>query len=295
MQDEQTSSIKPHIIIICVIIVVLAVVFLWPSNNNDPAKSSSQTEVVDSKDISSEDIGTPEINSPTQKPELFEVPPIPETVELDPEPAIEPLPETQIVEPEPEPIDVSDTAIASALVAISKSELITDLLVSDALLQRFVVTVTNLASDEMAPNHRLVKPPEQSFRVYQQANRYWIDPASYKRYTPYINVLEQMDNEQLLDLFNRYKPELKEVYEEISSSRQAFETTLINAINTLLNTPEVPMPVEVYTDSVAFKYKDEQLEELSAPQKQLLRTGPDNMRRIKAKLRELKTLIENQK
>ena len=63
---------------------------------------------------------------------------------------------------------------------------------------------------------------------------------------------------------------------------------LIEAIDTLLDTPEVKMPVEVYTDSVMYKYADERLESLSDPQKQLLRTGPDNMRRIKAKLRELK-------
>lgn len=294
MQDEQASSIKPHIIIISVIIIVVAVVFLWPSNNNDTAETSSQTNPVESTDINSADTNIAEIDSPTTEPELFEVPPIPETVELKPEPSIEPLPESQVEAPEPEPIDVSDAAIESALVAISKSELITDLLVSDALLQRFVVTVTNLANNEMAPNHRLVTPPEQTFRVYQQANRYWIDPASYKRYTPYINALEKMENEQLLNLFNRYKPQITEAYEEISSSRQTFETTLLDAIDTLLNTPEIPMPVEVYTDSVAFKYKDEQLEELNAPQKQLLRTGPDNMRRIKAKLRELKTLVENQ-
>ena len=51
------------------------------------------------------------------------------------------------------------------------------------------------------------------------------------------------------------------------------------------------MPVEVYTDSVMFKFKDQRLEALAAPQKQLLRTGPENMRRIKAKLRELRTAI----
>lgn len=64
------------------------------------------------------------------------------------------------------------------------------------------------------------------------------------------------------------------------------------AIDELLDTPEVPVPVEVYTDSVAYKYADSRLENLNEPQKQLLRTGPDNMRRIKAKLRELKTLIQ---
>ena len=54
----------------------------------------------------------------------------------------------------------------------------------------------------------------------------------------------------------------------------------------------MPVPVEVYTDSVTYKYTDPRLENLNEPQKQLLRTGPDNMRRIKAKLREIKVLLE---
>jgi hypothetical protein len=41
-----------------------------------------------------------------------------------------------------------------------------------------------------------------------------------------------------------------------------------------------------------YKYKDERLEALSGPQKQLLRTGPENMRRIKAKLREIKDAMQ---
>jgi hypothetical protein len=40
-----------------------------------------------------------------------------------------------------------------------------------------------------------------------------------------------------------------------------------------------------------YKFADRQLESLTAPQKQLLRTGPENMRRIKAKLRELKETL----
>jgi hypothetical protein len=42
---------------------------------------------------------------------------------------------------------------------------------------------------------------------------------------------------------------------------------------------------------VMFKFADPQLEGLAAAQKQLLRTGPDNMRRIKAKLREIKEAL----
>ena len=166
------------------------------------------------------------------------------------------------------------------------------MLVDEGLIQRFVVSVTNLANDEMAPNHQLLTPPEQSFRVYSQAGKQWIDAASYKRYTPYVDMLESFNNEALLNIYGIYKGDIQAKYAEIGNPDQDFNSVLLEAIDQLLDTPEVPVPVEVYTDSVAYKYADDRLENLSEPQKQLLRTGPDNMRRIKAKLRELKVLVE---
>jgi hypothetical protein len=128
--------------------------------------------------------------------------------------------------------------------------------------------------------------------VYSQAGKQWIDAASYKRYTPYVNMLESFDNEGLLNVYAMYKDDIQAKYAEIGDPDKDFNTVLLDAIDQLLDTPEVPVPVEVYTDSVAYKYADERLENLNEPQKQLLRTGPDNMRRIKAKLRELKALVE---
>ena len=144
----------------------------------------------------------------------------------------------------------------------------------------------------MAPNHQLLTPPEQNFRVYSQADKQWIDAASYKRYTPYVNVLESFDNEALLTVYQSYKDDIQAKYAEIGDPDKDFNSVLLSAIDELLDTPEVPVPVEVYSDSVMYKYTDERLENLDGPQKQLLRTGPDNMRRIKAKLREIKALIE---
>ncbi|PTU03169.1 DUF3014 domain-containing protein, partial [Pseudomonas sp. HMWF031] len=112
------------------------------------------------------------------------------------------------------------------------------------------------------------------------------------RYTPYVDMLESFNNEALLNIYGIYKDDIQAKYAEIGSPDQDFNSVLLEAIDQLLDTPEVPVPVEVYTDSVAYKYADDRLESLNEPQKQLLRTGPDNMRRIKAKLRELKVLVE---
>jgi hypothetical protein len=233
----------------------------------------------------------PEVTTP-EEPEVFEPTQPAPTVELEEKDEVEPLPET--VEPEPEPLDTSDPAVKASLIESSSAseEMVNRMLVDEGLIQRFVVSVTNLANDEMAPNHQLLTPPEQNFRVYSQAGKQWIDAASYKRYTPYVDMLESFNNEALLNIYGIYKDDIQAKYAEIGSPDQDFNSVLLEAIDQLLDTPEVPVPVEVYTDSVAYKYADDRLESLNEPQKQLLRTGPDNMRRIKAKLRELKVLVE---
>ena len=280
-ESSEKKSLVPHIIIISVLLIVVLAVVFWPSEDKQPESTVlPEPQVVEPEEV-----------VPTE-PEIFEPTPPAPTVELEEKEEIEPLPEPEEIEPEP--LDVSDPAVKSSLVESSSAneEAVNRMLVNEGLLQRFVVSVANLADDKMAPNHQLLTPPEQNFRVYSQAGKQWIDAASYKRYTPYVDVLESFNNEALLNIYDVYKSDIQSKYAEIGDPDQDFNDVLLDAINQLLNTPEVPVPVEVYTDSVAYKYADERLENLNEPQKQLLRTGPDNMRRIKAKLRELKALVE---
>ncbi|WP_394222181.1 DUF3014 domain-containing protein [Alteromonas gracilis] len=277
-ESSEKKSLGPHFIIVGILLIVILAVVFWPSDEEPEPVVSSEPEITE-----------PEVSTP-QEPEVFEpIQPAP-TVELEEKDEVEPLPEPV----EPEPLDTSDSAVKSSLIESSSAdeETVNRMLVDEGLIQRFVVSVANLANDEMAPSHQLLTPPEQNFRVYSQAGKQWIDAASYKRYTPYVDMLESFDNEALLNIYGIYKGDIQAKYAEIGNPDQDFNETLLSAIDQLLDTPEVPVPVEVYTDSVSYKYADERLESLNEPQKQLLRTGPDNMRRIKAKLRELKVLVE---
>jgi hypothetical protein len=201
---------------------------------------------------------------PTIAPLIVEQPTmiIPEQVEVPPEPEII---------PEPQPLDISDGTVKTKLLGLSDYDAFARLLIDEALLERFVLV-----------------QPEKPFRTYRQAEKEWIDPASYKRYAPYVEVFESLETKSLLQLYQEYKPAIEKIYAEIGSPSDTFDERLEEAIDVLLDTPEVPFPVEVFTDSVMYKFADRQLESLTAPQKQLLRTGPENMRRIKAKLREIK-------
>ena len=268
MSEESNKSLIPHFTIAAIVLAAILAVVFWPS----------EPEPV---------LVQPEPQAPVVEPiiePVIEKPP----VEIIPEPITEPAEAEFIPEPEPEPLDTSDGAVKTKLLGLSDYDAFARLLIDEALLERFVIMANTLAEEEIAANNRVLVQPEKPFRTYTQANKEWIDPASYKRYAPYVEVFESLESESLLQLYQEYKPAIEEIYAEIGHPSDDFNEKLSQAIDVLLDTPEVPVPVEVYTDSVMYKFADKRLESLTAPQKQLLRTGPENMRRIKAKLREIK-------
>lgn len=256
------------------VVVVLIVIFLAIGSSEQPAPAPAPKPVVEQ----------PVEEAVIEEPEVEEEPVIetPEPVEmLEPEP-----------EPEPEPLDITDAAIKTAVMALSELPEIGQVIVNDDLLRRFVVFTNNLAEHELAENHQFLTVPNATFRVYRQADKEWIDAASFKRYTVYAEALDSMSTDTLINLYQTYKPAITEAYLEIGDPDEDFNDRLLEAIDHLLDTPEIPVPVEVYSDSVMYKFRNERIENLSNPQKQLLRTGPENMRQIKAKLREIQTAIQ---
>ena len=251
-----------------------------------PETSSVETAPVDV---------LPDIETDTVEASVYER--LPETKEvvidtadtLEPTQDVPPVIEVPVNFPE---ATITDDTITLALQTAIDAPAFARLLVDDGLLQRFVINVNNLANEEASPKDALVVAPQQSFRVYQQAGREWIEPASFQRYTPYVDVLESADTRRLVALLDEFKPSLEARFAEIARPGQDLNQTLIDAINVLLDTPQVPVPIEVYSDSVMYKFKDERLEALPLPQKQLIRMGPDNMRRLKAVLRDIKAELE---
>ena len=268
MSEESKKSLVPHFTIGAVVLAIVLVVVLWPSEPEPVIVAPA-----------------PPIIEPTIEPTIEAQPivPIPEPVEAPTEPEVIPEP--------PEPLDISDGTVKTKLLTLSDYDAFARLLMNDALLERFVIMTNTLAEEEIAANNRVLVKPDKPFRTYRQAEKEWIDPASFKRYAPYVEVFESLETASLLQLYQEYKPAIEKIFAEIGSPSDSFDEKLEEAIDVLLDTPEVPFPLEVFTDSVMYKFADRQLESLTAPQKQLLRTGPENMRRIKAKLREIKETL----
>jgi len=284
-ETSQVQQMKPFIIIAGVVLIIILIVIFWPSQDSGDSEvmGSNEQDSALNQDASA---GIDDM----VEPEVFEAPPTPAEGQVSDDMDINEFEASEVEVDMPE--EVSDAAVKSALMQVAASPAFAKLLVNERLIEKFVINVNNLSSKQLSPKDSLVVPPEEKFQTYNQADRTWIDNSSFQRYNGYIDVLESVDTEELLAVFDNYESTIREKFSEISRPGEDFDSALMDAIDTLLNTPQVPVPIEVYRDSVMYKFKDEQLEELSGPQKQLIRTGPENMRRIKDVLRSVKEALE---
>lgn len=171
--------------------------------------------------------------------------------------------------------------------------------------RRFVATVDNLGR-EHAP--WLVWPVERTpgrLMVIERDGRMTLDPRNSARYAPLILALEGVDAAAAVSLYRRLLPLLQRSYEELGFGGRRFHARLLQVIDHLLATPEPSQPIALTLTEVRgpipprqswlrYEFEDPALEAASAGQKIMLRVGLENERRLKAKLRELRSELLKQ-
>ena len=94
--------------------------------------------------------------------------------------------------------------------------------------------------------------------------------------------------EGTVKLYENLEPLIDTAFEELGYPGEEFRRVLIGALDHLLAVPNIEGDVALSETVAAYRFSDPDLEVLSAAQKQLLRTGPDNVRKIQGKIAELR-------
>ena len=234
----------------------------------------------------------------------MEVPKQPETAaqpEPEPEPQAEPddfepvaeTPSEQPQQPEPEqPLPSLAQSTPVVMETLAQDEVDTQPLSSDSMIRDVVVFVDNLRNGMVVTEHAPVARPDGQFAVIELDDKLYIDERSYDRYDNLVSWFTGIDNQVLIKNYRHFQPLISEAYGEIGYPDGDFTDSAIEAIDVLLATPEPDSLIEVEDDQVMYTYADPALEGLPPAQKQLLRVGPENMRKIKAKLREIKQQLK---
>ena len=186
-------------------------------------------------------------------------------------------------------LDESDPAARAALAEALGDRSLLDLFNLQGFVRRIVATVDNLPRKKLAPRLMPVKPAAGTFLTAGKDDALVLSEKNYARYAPYVRLIDAVDTKKLVAVYTRLYPLFQRAYEELGYPGAYFNDRLVEVIDDMLAAPQVEGPVKLVRPKVYYLYADPGLEGLSAGQKILVRIGPDNAAKTKAKLREVRS------
>ena len=236
------------------------------------------------------------------EPALVIMPSLPQTLLQLPEepPAVAATPviidapvEVELVEETPAEIvelpslNDSDTFVLEGLRTLQNGAALMRVLADEQLIRSIVVFVDNISRGEFPQTNLPYKRIEQEMSVRNiDDNLFVMEANSHERFNRLVDSFVAVDTEQAMILYRTLQPLFQQAYAEIGSRNVNFDDTLRSAINAVLRSPNVEGPYQLVKPSVMFLYADAGIENMEAMQKQLIRIGPENTEKLKAKLRQ---------
>ena len=239
-------------------------------------------------------------------------PSLPQTrIQPEPEPAapaaavpVVEAPPVEIVAPEPE-IVIDDTSLAElpslndsdgfvleGISALQNGLEAIRLLANDQLARKFVVFVDNISRGEFPQTGLPYRSLTQEMPAENiDDNLFVMDDSAFKRFDQIVDTFVSIDTDAAIVLYRSLSTLFQQAYGEIGFRDVNFDDTLRSAINNVLRTDNVEGPFQLVKPSVMFLYADASIENLQDVHKQLIRLGPDNTQKLKAKLRNFSSQL----
>jgi hypothetical protein len=186
------------------------------------------------------------------------------------------------------PLDQSDAVVRELVRQLTSHPEVAAWLATDGLIRNFTVVMANTADGATPARHLRMLRPSTPFAVTTSGNTIALDPRSYRRYDSVTAAVSSIDPAGAARLYATLKPRIAEAYKDLGHPDAPVDQAVERAIVSLLQTPTVEGPVRLHpVKGTGYAFDDPELESLTDAQKQLLRTGPDNMKVIQGSLRSI--------
>ena len=224
--------------------------------------------------------------APAPQAAIREAPDIPER----------PAQERAVAPPEPAPAPTAEELDQRLRAALAESGLDVPSALNTAvsapyLLDRGVSSMDQVARGLVPQRTLNIARPRGAFASRRQGQRYFLDPAGYRRYDTLTQAINSLPVSTLAGLFQTLRPQLRTTYASLGYPVEAMDNTLIAALDAIIEAPTQQQPPELVSKGALWAYRDADLERRSDLQKQLLRAGPDNTRRLQEWARALRAAL----
>jgi hypothetical protein len=201
-------------------------------------------------------------------------------------------PDTSPAVPDVPPLDLpelsaSDAFVRDQVARLSSHPRLAAWLVTDRLIERFVLLVVELAGGSNPSEHVRHMQPQEGFTVREVDGRLVIAPESFRRYDLLAATFASLDTPGTVQLYRQLRPLIDEAFQELGIPDRTFDETLELAIRNVLAAEVPTASPEVVPVEGVYEFRDPALEARRGGEKLLIRMGPQNARRIQEKLREL--------
>jgi len=202
-----------------------------------------------------------------------------------------PAPEAPAAEPaKPLPsLEQSDSLARDTVSGLLGRKAFEAMVYPSQLIRRIVATVDNLPR-ETAPRRVMpLEPVPGAFGVSGAGEEVTLAAENSLRYAAYVRVFETLDSRALARRYAESYPLFQRAYVELGFPNARFHDRLLEAIDDMLDAPELTGPVKLVRPKVLYRFADPEVEGgLSAGQKVMVRMGAANAAKVKAKLREIR-------
>ena len=199
----------------------------------------------------------------------------------------------------------SDAAVAQALTELLGQPSVGSFLQLDGFVRRVVATVDNLPRAQAPSRMWPVQLAPRRFSVEGVPGTHGqlaIAGGNAGRYSAFVAFAEAIPVDQAVAVYARLYPLFQQAYEELGYPNKYFNDRLVAVLDHLLKTPEPTGPLLVELTEVKgevastrpwvrYEFVDPQLQALSSGQKMLVRMGPENEKRLKARLAEFRKRV----
>jgi len=192
------------------------------------------------------------------------------------------------------PLDQSDPVVRDSLIGLLGEPAVAKFVVPHQVVRDVVVTVDNLPRKKVAAELRPLQPTSGETAVDTQGATTDLSQQNYQRYAELMDVVRTSDPKALAAVYFRLYPLFQQAYENLGYPGKYFNDRMVQAIDSLLATPDVQGPITLVRPKVFYQFADPKLEALPAGQKVLIRMGPQNASIIKQKLQQLRAAITAQ-